>query len=437
MSALAALGLLLTTATQLRLGGLPIGPGEVFLVIWIGLAFLGVASRGGPPLTPAFSRMVVFWAVFAVAESLGTLTGYVIGDSHDTGLFLHDILAYPLMAAFSCLCVAGQGAETRLHRMAWALAAFGAAFLLPQLAAGWDLTDLPLIEPWFGDRFRGWSNNPNQLGFLCALLVLVALHLADRAGRRGEWIAAVACSVPPFCVGRLTKTDTFTFALIAGGAAFSAMKLRIWMISPQIRRALRPRTAVVVVIAAPLMLASFAPFLLPAIGNPDTFAMGLMKNGGKEAAQETDLRLQLWQEAVDRGLEAGMLGLGPGPHLPIPVPIVAAREAEPGLDTGDHPSMNGMPNFEAHNTFLDLFTQGGLIAVLGFAWLMITALAISYKARLAGLTALLCGLIMFALTNLIIREPIFWFGIAFCLVARNRTRRVPAIAARNASHVGT
>ena len=50
-----------------------------------------------------------------------------------------------------------------------------------------------------------------------------------------------------------------------------------------------------------------------------------MKNGGKEAAQETDLRLQLWQEAVDRGLEAGMLGLGPGPHLPISVPIVAAR----------------------------------------------------------------------------------------------------------------
>ena len=93
MSALAALGLLLTTATNSGSANW-IGPGESFLVIWIGLAFLGVASRGGTAVTQAFSRMVIFWAVFAVAESLGTLTGYVIGDSHDTGLFLHDILAY-------------------------------------------------------------------------------------------------------------------------------------------------------------------------------------------------------------------------------------------------------------------------------------------------------------------------------------------------------
>jgi hypothetical protein len=38
--ALMAVGLLLTTATQLRLPGSPLGPGEVCLVIWIALTLI-------------------------------------------------------------------------------------------------------------------------------------------------------------------------------------------------------------------------------------------------------------------------------------------------------------------------------------------------------------------------------------------------------------
>jgi hypothetical protein len=428
MSRLAAIGLLLTTATQFRLGGLPIGPGEVCLVIWLGLSLLHQTYRSGSLLTPAFSRMLMFWAVFAVAESLGALTGYAIGYPHDPGLFLHDIMAYPLMAAFGCLSVAGPEAETRLHQMAWTLATVGAACLVPQLAAGWDLTDLPFMSPWFGDRFRGWSNNPNQLAFLCAVLVLVTVHLADKASRRAEWILALACSFPPFCVGRLTKTDTFTFALSAAALVFPVVKLRTWMISAQFGHTLRPRIAVIACIGMPLILLSLSPFLLSAVGDPQALAMGMMKNGGKEAKQESKLRFELWGEAINRGLEAHMLGLGPGPHLPIPSSIIAARNSEPGLDTGDHPAVNGMPNFEAHNTILDLFTQGGLIAVLSFLWLVTTAFVSGYKARLAGLAALLIGLVMFALTDLIVREPIFWFGIALCLVAGNGNWRAPANA---------
>jgi len=69
--------------------------------------------------------------------------------------------------------------------------------------------------------------------------------------------------------------------------------------------------------------------------------------------------MTLWRQAIDRGLESGMLGLGPGPHLQIPPSIVAGRVstgAEP-VNIG-HPIQNGTANFEAHNTILDLFTQG-------------------------------------------------------------------------------
>jgi O-antigen ligase len=94
-----------------------------------------------------------------------------------------------------------------------------------------------------------------------------------------------------------------------------------------------------------------------------------------------------------------------------------------------HPAPNGTPNFEAHNTILDLFTQGGLVAILSFLWLAATALFNIYKARLAGLTTLLCGLLLFAMFDLIIRFPIFWFAIALCLVAGFGKRN--AAAARN------
>jgi hypothetical protein len=38
------------------------------------------------------------------------------------------------------------------------------------------------------------------------------------------------------------------------------------------------------------------------------------------------------------------------------------------------------------------------------------------RAKLDGLTTLLCGLIIFTIFHLIVRHPIFWLAIAMCLV---------------------
>ena len=75
------------------------------------------------------------------------------------------------------------------------------------------------------------------------------------------------------------------------------------------------------------------------------------------------------------------------------------------------------PNFEAHNTLLDLFTQGGLAAVASFGLLVAGGMRRTYRANLAGLTVLLGGLAMFSMFHLIVRHPVFWFVIALCLVA--------------------
>jgi hypothetical protein len=420
LDAVLALGLLLSTATELRFTEVPIGPGEILLVFWLALMLVREIFRLGPPLTPALSQLLIFWLLFAAALSVGTLAGYVIGDKHDPDLFLHDILAYPLLVAVSCLSVVEPCAGDRLHRVAWLLAGFGNAALVLLVAVAWELIDIAAIDPWYWDRFRGWSANPMQLAFLCAVLALLALYLADAATRTGERIAALACAILPIYVGRLTKSDSVTVMLVTATPIFLALKLWGWLFALGPKLTLRPALAWIVVLGLPLLLISGIPFRTLIAGQVEQMVKDVSKENG-ESSKEAELRFQVWSAGISRGMESGMLGLGPGPHLEIPEVLVAARRLEILPKYVETPPVNGTPNFEAHNTPVDLFTQGGLIAVLAFIWILTTAFFNTYKARLAGLTTFLCGVTVFGFANLIIRQPLFWFAIALCLVSNAAT----------------
>jgi hypothetical protein len=412
---LLALGLLLSAATQFRIAGLPVGPGEVLIALWCVLELSGEMVRGGPHLTPALRRLVVFWGIFALAESLGTLTAVVIGDEHDRGLFLHDAMAYPFLAVTSCGCVIALRNAGRRHRIVWLLAGLGLVCLSLQLGETWDLFGIPGIEPWFGDRLQGWSGNPNQLALACALLTVIGVHLADTADHAGARIAALACALPAIIAGRLTKTDTFTFDMIAAAAIYLVAKMWLWRQVPGSGGRGRAAFAGVVLGALPLLVASALPVLMWDSAGAEQMAMGMAKDGGKQAQDEADLRLELWGQAVDRGMASGMLGLGPGPHLPIPTSIVTARVGAFDTDPNDHPPLDGLPDFEAHNTILDLFTQGGLIAVGSFLWIAFAAFRGAISARSAGLVTVLSAMLLFGMTNLIVRQPLFWFAVALPL----------------------
>ena len=56
LDALLALGLVLSTTSQLRLAG-GIGPGEICLALWVLVMVAREAVRLGPLLTPALSRL--------------------------------------------------------------------------------------------------------------------------------------------------------------------------------------------------------------------------------------------------------------------------------------------------------------------------------------------------------------------------------------------
>jgi hypothetical protein len=412
-----ALGLLFSTASQLRPGSLPVGVGEAFLVLWSILIAGHLLIERDVPLSAALSTLLPFWAAFICAECMGYITSLLLNVPADPRWFLHDVLAYPLVALVSCLSALETG--VRMRRIAWLLACMGSFALAIQLLAGIGALTIPSVEPWYWERFRGWSANPNQLALLCAFLSLTALHLADTAPSARARVSATLCGVLPVAVGRMTGSDTFTLMLLTSGLLFAAFKLGIWISLPGKRVKRRVIFALTLAVGAPLLVLSAVPAAMSVSKEADGLAKGLMKNGGKDAEVEADLRFALWTQAIQRGLDTGLLGLGPGPHLAIPISLVKARATEANSPGNiEHPENNGLANFEAHNTMLDLLVQGGILADMAFVWLLYRAVRQSLRAGQAGLATLLCCLFLFGMTNLIIRQPLFWFAIVSCLGAR-------------------
>jgi hypothetical protein len=404
--ALLAIGIPLSTAHQLRFGS-GIGPGEVCLALWIFLALGYEAGRLGPPLTPALSRLLVFWLVFAFAQSVGLFMGLATEEFRDTVSANHDTVAYLLMAALSCFMVLLPDADRRLRRITWMTVVFSAACLVVLVACAVGVFRIPGIEPWWNGwgRMRGWSENPNQFGLLCSALVLLSLYLAETAtGARGR-LAALVLAVPAFVAGVLSGSDSFVLIMMITWPMFLGFKLWTWLFSMERGLSLRTTFSFLIFLAFPALLVSAAPFAPAAIERAQNFAAETMAKN-----DQAENRFKLWSEAIDIGIEAGMLGLGPGPHL------VNKQWKRPPPD-----------KFEAHFVVLDLFVQGGILASLMYLWLIAGAFLVAYRAGQVALTTLIFSLFVFSVFHhFIIRHPVLWFAIALCLAAGDGVHRLNA-----------
>jgi O-antigen ligase len=197
--------------------------------------------------------------------------------------------------------------------------------------------------------------------------------------------------------------------MLIGVPAYLGFKLWIWLFSIESGLTFRTAFASLMFFAVPAMLASAAPFAPAVIDHSLKETSAMM-----EKNNQAENRFKLWREALTIGIEANMLGLGPGPHL------VHKQWKRPPPD-----------KFEAHNTLLDLFTQGGIVASLSFLWLIATAFFVACRAGLIALTILPLSLFVFSNFHFIARHPIFWFSVAFCLAAGEGIRRMSSRCERS------
>ena len=399
LNALLAFGLAFTTATQMRLPGIPLGTGEVSLVLWLGLILLRQLTGGRVFNQRALLLVGLFWVLLTLALSIGLCVA-LLSNFLDLSSMLHDAEAYALMAVISCFIVATMEADRALRQTLWLLLTFWNVALVLQIAAGWGLVELPSVDPWYWNRFRGWAQNPNQLGLICAILTPLSLHVALSSKGLGRCAGLFSCLLT-LIAGRLTKSDTFLIATALATLLFLILQVRTWLSSPEHRHSLRFAVAVLIVsVIVPLSL-SLAPF----VTDVEQMALSLTKGqGNEETKATTDLRLYLWGEALRTGLETGSLGLGPGPHLERPT---GPKRAIP------------VP-FETHNTVLELFTQGGLLAVIAVCGLFAGTFWLMVRAQLDALAALTAVIVIFSLTRFVLRQPIIWFALALSLILGTR-----------------
>lgn len=402
-----AAGVGLSEATQLRLHGLPIGPGGSLIALWIFLSFLRLTAGGGTLRTKVSLRFLAFWTVFALALSVGAcqsvLTQYRLTSV--SGM-VHDSFAYLLSAAITCLATATEGALGRLKRIAWIMMAVWSAGLLVQIGVGFGVFRIPHVSPWFWDRLRGWSENPNQLAICSGVAVLIGVDLVATAERPAAKTAALAMTALSVTAGRLTKSDTFLLAMVVAVATLLVLRLRAWLTVPAHMVGLRYPAAVLVVVGVTAAAALTVPHLSRAKVEHFVFSMDKEKNKTKTEAT-ADLRLFLWHEAIERGLRAWSLGLGPGPHLPRPNTLAYQFLPKP---------------FEAHNSYLDVYLQGGLVADVALIALLANAGASAWRSRRDGLLGAGVVVLIFTIPHFILRLPMVWFALMLCMAAEQEER---------------
>jgi len=395
------LAVVLSGATQLRLGGLPIGPGEALLAAWIGFMAM-LLLTGRIIIGPVFRFLCLYWLAAAVLLGFGALMAVAMDrvDTSTGGGPIHDTIAYALLAAFSCslaLRWRDNGEEYYLTIMRVTFFAFTACLTF-LLCLAMVVPGIGPMRFWYGGiRFAGWSENPNQLALFANIMPFFGWYLASRAHgwRRAAYGVAIACNV---AIGWATKSDGLRVAWLIGvGLAC----LVAWYYRPvPDRRRLVPYVSYVIV---PLLLivaaVSYGPELLAAF---ERASMDLYKESG-----QGDIRFTVWLNGLRALAESPIVGWGPGAF------------------SGLHRPFEG---FEAHNTLID---WGASTGGLGLAMHAALWAYCAWRALSVGALPLFAAVIAMAIDSMFgynLRHPVYWllFTMVLLLTQRREPDAVPA-----------
>ena len=327
--------LLIADRRQWRLGGLPY-PFLVFLA----LATASIAWSAYPAATAL--GLLTTWMIalagvaIAVTTSLVTLTravaivvGAVLAGSIVFELFVATVIRAPILPLFT-----QPGVDYTQYEK------------IPKMLY-WSRNEL--FEVFDVGRIQGLVGNANNLGFLALLGVIVfAILMADRSIRRRWAIGGlVLCALTIF----LTRSATVTVAL-AGAVVVALAVLAL-------RRAATPRARL---ITGGTVVAIVAVGALGAVVLRDR----LLELLGKSS--DLTGRLGIWDAVIALGQQRPVAGWG---WVSYWVPWAAPFD--------DLAFRNGVRQLQAHNAWIDVWFQLGVLGLIVFAALVVSTVARSWS----------------------------------------------------------
>lgn len=415
--------LVLTTCTTLRFPGVPVGIGELGLLVVA--AIVGWRMRLAViPAVWRFRSLLALWGLYLLVIAGAGLVSARAGRL--SAVWLHDAAAllFAFLVASLVLLLVGTSrhAAERLARgfVIVAMAASSLAFVLltlDYLFTSNVLSAAVNANVWWPGRFNGWSEDPNQWGLL---LLVAGMLLVMMPGRffLPLWVALVWMLLE-------VRSD----AAAAGALAFLVVYAGIALLrQPALRR--HATVALLVFLACYGLFRSVGDrhppsLVLRAVGGVfgvqptaheltkhiDTERMGgrlLIGAGG----DKLKVRLGIWQHSLEAWRVSPVFGLGPGAYS--------------GLD-------GPFENTESHNLPLQLLTNAGLVGLLSaigfFMWL---CWRLWRLPDAAPWIAAIAGLVGQGMGQYFMRHPVFWLLIALAVwqvtCAGERARVMPGLA---------
>jgi hypothetical protein len=384
-----ALALMLTTATELRLAALPVGPGEVLLGLWSLAALLAVVLRGRVSASPVPRAVFYFWCLAFVLLSAGWTMAYLRDVT--SGNAGHDAAAFLFTAWVTVMYAARGDAEERAGYTLQVMVGLTVCVLAFLFA--WAKLVSPNLGPvnlWYSNRFAALSRNPNQLALLLCPVPFVAVYLYTQA--RGVARKAFFLSWVPvtLLIGSSTQSDALMVAWL-GGAALAGVLL--WLTSLRwVGRS--PLRALLVYGVVPVSLLAVA-----AVYGPGLYMMAVSQSEGVyEYNNQGSYRLLLYANGLRAMSTSPFVGLGPGAH------------------SGDLGPFNGS---EAHNTFIDWGASTGILGVAAYVSLVGYLALRAWRARQPILLVAIATALAFSVFHYVMRHPVFWFYLmSFGLLSR-------------------
>lgn len=384
----AALGITLSGATQLRIAGLPVGPAEVVLAVWV-LFLVFLLLRG---VRFAGTRLAVilggYWLGALMLLALGALIAVQFRRANP-GTAVHDGMAFVYMAVLTTL-LALRFFDENSYRYHWHFARLN--FLFHALAAS-VLLSLAIATPqlgpirfWYGGiRFTGWAENPNQMALAMAAMPFLGWWLLrNTSGRLGKAACSIGIAV---CVGAglATLSDGLRAAWLASLVVISGLLFY--------RATMRGRSRWFYAshVMVPALIVVIAVFL------SDDLVEYLYRVAEHTYAEgdQGEKRFTLWVHGIEAIAASPLFGFGPGAF------------------SGYYGPFEG---WEAHNSFIDWGMSTGLMGILMYVGLLAWIAWRALQSRETSLAGIWVSVIVVSIFGYVLRQPDFWTALVLILI---------------------
>ena len=370
-----ALGLILTTMTGLRLSNLPLGIGEILLVIWMLTQWFQVLRTGSVEFSRAYTRILLLGFLLCIVMVFGLLKSSMIGriSLQDS---LYDFLAYSFSFLLGATVLLNDRREFVVNKIKYIVVLGTIVFTF--LLIWWrfvspDLGGLSLVYEKV--RFTGGAVNPNQLALFFAPIPALALFLLPYKRDLLKKILLVFIFGASIFVGLNTQSHALLATFILMGLFFPVL-----IFYQRTEFSTKILVAVLFLISLCLVILLNSEIIQSVSASMINLFHQFDNNGD---------RVILWTQGLKTALESPLVGYGPGTVIIFPPDFI----------------LDGQSTIDAHNSFIDLFMQAGLLGLLLYLGFLKESLVIKNNIYL---TLAFLSLLVFSFSHFILRHPIFW-----------------------------